>query len=149
MARLMRLVSAWKHLAKYEPGGADRLLLARLVMDGPRRATDLAADTLLDLSTVSRRTRSLVDRGLVERRADPEDGRGALLTATSAGFAALEQYRRERDSEVAAVIQGWQPEDRFQLVRLLTHLNDDLLAHHNARHCPGGHSGVSAENREK
>jgi hypothetical protein len=61
----------------------------------------------------------------------------------------MEQYRRERDSEVAAVIQGWPPEDRFQLVRLLAHLNDDLLAHHNARHCPGGHSGVSAENREK
>jgi DNA-binding MarR family transcriptional regulator len=149
MVRLMRLAAAWKHLAKYEAGGADRLLLARLVMDGPRRATDLAADTLLDLSTVSRRTRALVDRGLVERRPDPEDGRGALLTATEAGFAALEQYRRERDSEVAAILQGWPPEDRFQLVRLLTHLNDDLLEHHNERQCPGGRSGVSAENREK
>ncbi|MDX6331297.1 MAG: hypothetical protein QOI83_3680 [Streptomycetaceae bacterium] len=148
MVRLMRLASAWKQHAKYESGGADRLLLARLVMDGPRRATDLASDTLLDLSTVSRRTRSLVNHGLIERRPDPEDRRGALLTATEAGCAALEQYRHERDSEVAAILQGWTPEDRFQLVRLLTHLNDDLLEHHNARQCPGGRSGVSAEDRE-
>jgi DNA-binding MarR family transcriptional regulator len=145
----MRLASAWKYRAKYEAGGADRLLLARLVVDGPRRATDLAADTLLDLSTVSRRTRSLVDRGLLERRPDPEDGRGALLTATKAGCAAFEQYRHERDSELAAILQRWPAEDRFQLVRLVTHLNDDLLEHHNARQCPGGHSGVSAEDREK
>jgi DNA-binding MarR family transcriptional regulator len=145
LARLTRLISVWKHRAKNEPGAADRVLLARLVLEGPRRATDLAADTLLDLSTVSRQVRSLVDRGLATRQPDQEDRRGALLSATDAGHEAFDQYRRQRDAEFAVVLEKWPPKDRYQLVRLLGRLNDDLMEHHNARHCPGGRSGMSAK----
>lgn len=145
LVRLIRLITLMKHRLKNEPGAADRVLLARLVLDGPRRATDLAADTLLDLSTVSRQVRSLVDRGLAERQPDPEDRRGALLSATDAGREAFDEYRRQRDTEIAALLHGWPPEDRWQLVRLMRRLNDDLMEQHNARQCPGGRSGMSAE----
>ncbi len=148
IVRFTRLIAAWKHSAKHEPGAADRVLLARLVMGGARRATDLAADAFLDLSTVSRQVRSLVERGLVERRPDPEDRRGSLLTATAGGREAFEQYRRQRDTELAALLEPWPAEDRYQLIRLMERLNNDLVEHRQARECPGGHAGNAAKQGE-
>ncbi|MBY8884502.1 MarR family transcriptional regulator [Streptomyces sp. PTM05] len=148
IVRFTRLIAAWKHKAKNEPGAADRVLLARLVLGGERRATDLAADAFLDLSTVSRQVRSLVERGLVERHPDPEDRRGSLLTATEAGREAFEHYRRQRDAELAALLEPWPAEDRYQLIRLLARLNDDLVEQQHARHCPGGHTGTAAKQGE-
>jgi DNA-binding MarR family transcriptional regulator len=130
MSRLMRLINAWKVRSREDPGGGDRLLLARLVSCGPRRATDLAVDTLLDLSTVSRQIRSLVDRGLVERRPDPDDRRGTLLSATAAGVTAFQHYRDQRNERLARVLEAWPAEDRHDLVRLFGRLNDDFAEHH-------------------
>jgi DNA-binding MarR family transcriptional regulator len=128
MQRFVRLVGAWKLRAREDPGGGDRALLGRLVACGPKRATDLAADAMLDLSTVSRQIRSLVDRGLVVRRPDPEDRRGALLSATPAGVLAFQHYRDQRNEELAHLLEAWPAEDRYQLVRLFGRLNDDFAA---------------------
>lgn len=131
MSRFSRLITAWKQRARDQgDNGGDRLLLARLVVGGPRRATDLAADTLLDLSTVSRQIRSLIDRGLVERRTDPEDRRGALLTASAEGVVAFQRFRDQRNQKLALVLESWSAEDRHQLTVLFGRLNDDLSAHH-------------------
>lgn len=148
IVRFTRLIAAWKHRAKHEAVAADRVLLARLVVGGARRATDLAADAFLDLSTVSRQVRSLVERGLVERHQDPEDRRGSILTATTAGRDAFEQYRRQRDTELAALLEPWTGEDRYQLIRLLARLNDDLVEQQQARGCPGGDTGNAAKQGE-
>jgi DNA-binding MarR family transcriptional regulator len=129
VTRFVRLVNAWKQRTREDPGGGDRVLLARLVTCGPRRATDLAADTMLDLSTVSRQIRSLVDRGLVERRPDPEDRRGALLSATPSGVLAFQHYRDQRNEKLARILEAWPAEDRHQLVRLFGRFNDDLAEH--------------------
>jgi DNA-binding MarR family transcriptional regulator len=126
IVRLSRLIGALKQRAKHEPGRGDRIILARLAVDGEQRATDLAAETFLTLSTVSREVRSLVERGLLERRPDPDDGRGALLAVTAAGKAAFEAYRQQRDAELAALLAPWPPEDRQHITRLLARLNDDL-----------------------
>ncbi|MFC7865670.1 MarR family winged helix-turn-helix transcriptional regulator [Streptomyces murinus] len=127
MVRLMRLFAAWTQRAGFECGAADRVLLARLVTCGRRRATDLAADVFLDLSTVSRQVRSLVDRGLVERHPDPEDRRGSLLSATEAGRAAYQSAVRRREAELTRLLEPWPTEDRTLLTRLLKRLNDDLV----------------------
>jgi DNA-binding MarR family transcriptional regulator len=149
LARFGRIIAAWRHRIKGEPGAAERILLARLVTDGPRRATDLAAEAFLDLSTVSRQVRSLVDRGLVERRPDPEDRRGYLLTATDAGHGAYLEFRRQRDAKLGALLTSWSPEDRYQLIRLLTRLNDDLTDFTHEHLCAGPHSGVAGEQGDK
>lgn len=133
LVRLLRLAGAWRQRARDEQQWGDRLLLGLLAHTGPRRATDLAAETLLDLSTVSRQIRSLVDRGLVERRPDPEDRRGALLSATEAGLTAVQQYREQRDHEMDLMLADWSARDREELVRLLGRFNDELGEHH-ARH---------------
>jgi DNA-binding MarR family transcriptional regulator len=145
IVRFTRLIAAWKHRVKQEAGAADRVLLAQLVMGGERRATDLAADAFLDLSTVSRQVRSLVERGLVERRPDPDDRRGAMLSATADGRATFEHYRRRRDKRLEALLEPWSGVDRYQLIRLLSRLNDDLVEQQHASECPGGAFGVAAE----
>ncbi|TXJ76624.1 MarR family transcriptional regulator [Streptomyces lavendulae] len=127
MVRLMRLFAAWTQRAGFECGAADRVLLARLVTCGRCRATDLAADVFLDLSTVSRQVRSLVDRQLVERHPDPEDRRGSLLSATEAGRAAYQSAVRRREAELTRLLEPWPAADRTLLTRLLKRLNDDLV----------------------
>ncbi|MEV8567609.1 MarR family winged helix-turn-helix transcriptional regulator [Streptomyces sp. NPDC051322] len=145
IVRFSRLLTTRRRRAKLEQGAGERVLLARLVLDGEQRATDLAADTFLDLSTVSRQVRLMVERGLVERRPDPEDRRGALLRATEAGKTAFGAYRRQRDAELAELLRPWPPEDRYQLIRLMARLNDDLAEHEHARHCSGNPSEAVAK----
>ena len=139
MARFMRLITVMKQRVRDDPGGGDRILLGRLVNDGARRATDLAADTYLDLSTVSRQIRCLVDRGLVERRPDPDDRRGALLSATAAGVEAYQHYREQRNEHLAQIFDAWEPEDRHQLVQLFGRFNDDMAE--NYQQLFGGNPG--------
>jgi DNA-binding MarR family transcriptional regulator len=129
LGRFFRLIAAWKHRSRDEQGG-DRLLLATLVRCGPKRATDLAAETYLDLSTVSRQIRSLVDRGLVERTPDPEDRRGVVLSVSPSGLAVYQAFRDQRNDELARMLDVWPGEDRHELVRLFTRLNDDFARHH-------------------
>jgi DNA-binding MarR family transcriptional regulator len=130
LARLMRLSAAAKARNRAEsgpvPDGGDRLLLAYLALEGPRRVTDLAAMTFLDVSTVSRQVASLVQRGLVERRPDPNDGRGTLLAATDEGRTAFELYRRRREVELDRITRDWSVDERRMLVHLLGRFNDDL-----------------------
>ncbi len=128
LGRLMRLAGALRQrLRLRDEGWGDRLLLGRLAEGGPRRATDLAADTLLDQSTVSRQVRSLVERGLVEKRPDPGDGRGRLLSPTARGLAAVERYRALRDERLAQALSGWPAGDRREFVRLLARFNDAVI----------------------
>ncbi|WP_439677431.1 MarR family winged helix-turn-helix transcriptional regulator [Embleya sp. MST-111070] len=126
----MRLTAAAKARSRAEsgpiPDGGDRLLLAYLVMEGPRRVTDLAAMTYLDVSTVSRQIASLVQRGLVERRPDPNDGRGTLLAVTDTGEQAFEVYRSRRQAELDRVTRDWSTDERRTFVHLLARFNDDL-----------------------
>ena len=66
-------------------------LLVHLDEAGPegRRLRDLAARLLINRSNVTRRVEALAARGLVERRPDPEDGRGVIAALTPAGRRAL------------------------------------------------------------
>ena len=147
IVRFGRLVAAWRHHAKRDASSADRVLLAKLVRHGDRRATDLAADAFLDLSTVSRQVRSLVERGLVERHPAPGDRRGSLLRATAAGHAAFDEYRRQRDAELAALLEPWPAADRADLIRLMSRLNDDLEQGH--AHATRPHEGREAGGKQE
>ncbi|MEY9870672.1 DNA-binding MarR family transcriptional regulator [Streptacidiphilus sp. MAP12-33] len=129
IVRFFRLMQAKRQRSRDENGG-DRVLLAVLVRCGPRRATDLAGEAHLDLSTVSRQIRSLVERGLVERTPDPDDRRGVLLSVSPAGLAAFEAFREQRNRELSALLENWTGTDRHELVRLLSRLNDEFARHH-------------------
>ena len=57
--------------------------------------------------------------GLVERTADPEDGRATLLAATDEGRRVFEENRRVRNERIAEMLADWSVADRRNLAALL------------------------------
>jgi DNA-binding MarR family transcriptional regulator len=106
---------------------AGSMLLFHLCKDGPQRSSALAAAVCVDPSTVSRQIGDLVELGLVERRADPHDGRATLLAATEAGKQRYEQLHARRDRAFAIMLADWSETDVSALVDLLRRLNDSLV----------------------
>lgn len=132
LARLIRLIE--RAAARGED--LDRpsfMLLHTLVCAGPSRLTTLAAAVHSDPSTVSRQAAHLVGLRLVERRADPGDGRASLLAITDAGTALLERARQRRDDRTATIIGSWQPTEREQFADLI----DRFTAGYEENWCAG------------
>jgi DNA-binding MarR family transcriptional regulator len=98
---------------------ATQLLLRTVATEGPMRASALAVSVQSDLSTVSRQVAALVARGLLERRADPVDGRACLLVVTDAGQAMIAEHEHARTAFFEQVLSGWPPGELGQFVHLL------------------------------
>ena len=101
-------------------------LLAVLVTEGPQRTTTLAENVHSDTSTVSRQIGALVKHGLVERQADPADGRACLLAATPTGRQCFDQQRHARTEQIAQVLRHWTSEDLRTVTELFARLNTDF-----------------------
>lgn len=99
--------------------------LIRLCCDGPMRSGELAAALHSDASTVSRQVAQLVGRHLVERQADPADGRATVLVVTEHGRAIAEQIRRRRNENLTKVMADWEPRNRAEFAELLRQFVDD------------------------
>jgi len=113
-------------------GGFDRsaiILLKTLAALGPSRSSALAAAVHSDPSTVSRQVAALVDRGLVERLADPHDGRATLLAATEAGKERHRLVHDRRERAFARMVADWPEQEVRDLAALLGRLNDSFLEH--------------------
>jgi DNA-binding MarR family transcriptional regulator len=135
--RLVRLVERHKEQAAAGPGEhLERAvfgLLVQLVDHGPKRTTALAEAVYCDVSTVSRQVNQLVRLGLIERQADPADGRASLLAATEKGRDSLAKARCQRNQRVADLVDGWPVEDRDQLAALLDRFNTAIETHRSQR----------------
>ncbi|TFV51984.1 MarR family transcriptional regulator [Blastococcus sp. TF02A_35] len=103
--------------------GAAYGLLALLQDAGPLRASDLVARLGLDKSTVSRQISSLVELGLVDRAADPDDGRAQVLSPSREGAARLSRIRDARRARWEDDLAGWGTDDVATLAGLLGRLN--------------------------
>jgi MarR family transcriptional regulator for hemolysin len=78
-----------------------------LLMPGkPLRINEVAEALGHPLPAASRIVSSLVDRGLVERREDPDDRRAKALTLTSAGQAMLDGLALSLTERVEASLEG-------------------------------------------
>ncbi len=117
--------SAERHRPEMIVDMAGYHVLAYLNVEGPQRAGELAAAFHADPSTISRQVSGLVKAGLVERRADPGDGRASILAATDEGVRVIETERRRRARVIAAVLAGWSAQDRAALTDLLARFRDD------------------------
>jgi DNA-binding MarR family transcriptional regulator len=84
--------------------------------DQPLRLFELGRAVLLSQPALSRLVERLADRGLVERAADPEDGRGVRLALTEAGRERQRQVGGRHAVEVArAVTAALTDEEMAQL----------------------------------
>ncbi len=130
LIRLVRLGARVKtRITKAGPEGLESAayaILFHLVDKGPQRASRLADLLHSDISTISRQSSALVDHGLVERLADPADGRASLLAATQEGLRVFETNRRQRNEWLERVLEEWTDSDRLTLNTLLLRLNDRI-----------------------
>lgn len=105
------------------------IVLGRIADEGPLRLTDLAPALAVDVSTVSRQVKQLVELQLVRRSPDPSDGRCAFVSATARGRRTVERVRTSRRETVARLLERWTPAEVAGLADTLGRLADDVVAY--------------------
>lgn len=104
-------------------------LIGKLAHFGPSRASDLAEHLCADPSTVSRQVAGLVKSGLIERRADPDDGRASILVLTELGRTRAQENAARRGHAAAPVLQDWTTEERATFLGLLRRYTSGVETH--------------------
>ncbi|MBE1466081.1 MarR family winged helix-turn-helix transcriptional regulator [Kibdelosporangium phytohabitans] len=111
--------SVASQLSKVGIDKTSMLLLGTLNQIGPSRSNVLAEAVYSDPSTISRQVAGLVKEGLIERRADPADGRASLLAVTDKARVLLETRHHQRSCSLARMLAHWPADDRERFVELL------------------------------
>jgi DNA-binding MarR family transcriptional regulator len=90
--------------------------LDTLAREGPQRVSDLVAREALTQPGMTNLVARLAAAGLVERGADPTDGRATLVSITAAGRDYLAQRHALRADRVAAQVRRLPAADRRALL---------------------------------
>ncbi|SDH22973.1 DNA-binding transcriptional regulator, MarR family [Lentzea fradiae] len=126
MVRLNKMQAQMSHqMAKHGMDKSAFVLLATLSGLGECRSSVLAEAVLSDPSTVSRQVAGLVKDGLVERRADPADGRASVLAVTPEGFELIKSRRRQRNEAIEWLFADWPEEDYKNFAELFERFVQD------------------------
>jgi DNA-binding MarR family transcriptional regulator len=96
---------------------AESSALARLERGGPATASDLARLERISPQSMGVTVAALLERGLVERSRDPQDGRRIVLTITDVGRRTVRDRRGARTERIAAALRdGFSGEELAQLL---------------------------------
>jgi DNA-binding MarR family transcriptional regulator len=98
-------------------------VIATLGQYGVRTGRDIAAHGVMHKSTVSRAVTSLEERGLVARKANPDDMREELLTLTDAGRAIYEALAPEALAFEMRFVSALSPAERKTFFAILERLD--------------------------
>lgn len=94
----------------------ENSVLARLDRGGPSTGSQLARTEQISPQAMGATLAALEGRALVERRSDPEDGRRAVFSITSAGLDLLHSRRSARTEQLArALATDFTPAEVAQL----------------------------------
>ena len=102
--------------------------LKRVIAAGALTVNDLAAHLYLDKSTASRVANGLVDKGLLIRERDPEDGRVVRLVATPEGASLCSTIESDLTREYVDMLSDFDPEVRAAITRLVARLGRSFTA---------------------
>ncbi|MFD4183464.1 MarR family winged helix-turn-helix transcriptional regulator [Rhodococcus sp. NPDC058514] len=102
-------------------------VLGGLATVGKCRQTELAAILCLSQSSLSRQIAELVDAGLVERHADPEDGRASLVRLTESGAELLRTNRKLRADRLHDLLGDWSQDEAIAALSSLRRLKDTFM----------------------
>lgn len=127
--RLTRFFARAKAQVLGDEEATRLMLLMPLRRQGPMRTGALAEAVHSDASTVSRQVADLVHDGLVERQADPTDGRATVLVLRPDAERLVDEAFAHRDAHFAELFAGWTSTDVQDLRRLLGRLTDAVEAH--------------------
>ena len=126
VARLYRQMAQASH--SQDLTFAQLSALARIEEHGPLRLGELAARESVAAPSMTRTLTALGYGGLIEREADPSDGRSSLVSATDRGRDLLLRVRRERSellSERVAELSDGQRETLWSALGILELLLDE------------------------
>jgi DNA-binding MarR family transcriptional regulator len=112
--------------AAHDVEWSAHVVLKCLASDGPMRSSELAERIESDPSTVSRQVAALVKEGLLERRADPVDGRACLLVPTAKADAVLREHNEIRLQHFNHMLGDWSDRDLRRFAALLRRFTDDF-----------------------
>ncbi|MER7922571.1 MULTISPECIES: MarR family transcriptional regulator [unclassified Streptomyces] len=108
----------------------ERSALARLDRGGPATSSAMAREAQITAQAMGATLNALRNRGLVERRPDPEDGRRVVLTVTDAGRQALKDKRNARAELLArALTSGAFTEAEVEQLAAVAPLLERLAQH--------------------
>jgi DNA-binding MarR family transcriptional regulator len=138
---LMKLV---RHLDTFGRRGSlyvrvDRAgYLAMRMLDslGPVPVNALAQSLSLDSSTVTRQVTALAAQGLVQRCANPADGRSSTIVLTPEGHAAMREVEQARRRNIEALVCDWDNAGQCDLGAVLARLNQALVRNEAKRSMP-------------
>ena len=131
VAMLMRLGEATRRSSPRPHRALDRaayVILRFLREAGPQNVSAVATRLNLDGSTVTRQVSAMFKEGLVERSADPDDGRGTVIAATERGLAQVEAVSKARQELYGQVLRAWSAQERKALAATLERLTADMDA---------------------
>lgn len=100
---------------------------------GTVRISDIATTLHNDVSTVSRQVSALVAVELLEKSADPNDGRASVVSLTERGRDALDRIQASRAAWFQGLLSDWQSPETAAFVDRLRELGDVLDANLRAR----------------
>ena len=95
---------------------AESSALSRLERGGPATSSDLARVDRISPQSMGVTVATLLDRGLIERSRDPEDGRRIVLSITATGRRTVHDKRGARTEQIAAALRdGFSDDELAQL----------------------------------
>ena len=139
LLRVQKLLVAAKHTAPRLEDGVDVTAYPVLFVvagQGTVRISELATALHNDVSTVSRQVSTLVAAGLLEKSADPSDGRAWVVSLTEHGRSSLGRIQDSRATWFQGLLSEWDGPETTQFVDRLRELGDALDANLRARGAP-------------
>lgn len=91
-------------------------VLSRLDKEGVASASDLAAAERIRPQSVATTLAALDERGLIQRRPDPGDGRRQLISLSQAGRELIDDSRHAREEWLSRALQDHYTEAERQLI---------------------------------
>jgi len=104
------------------------MLLLLIAEKGSVSAGEIARDMYVTQGVITRMADRLLDKGLIERKRDPEDRRVVKLTLTPRGKAMAARVERKRIEDLKAVLRGIPHAEREMLIAILRKIGENLEA---------------------
>lgn len=102
-----------------------RMLDALAAASGPLSVSELGEAIGVDQPRASRLVQQAVQRGLVQREADPEDARRTRIALTDDGRRIAKGMRGERRQVLSKALESFTDAEKAELARLLGKLADN------------------------